>query len=503
MSLKVLMMSLSIMTPIFMLIGGNAYAVTATPIGNCIDLQKIGNDVGYPLSGNYVLANDIDCSDTVNWNTNAGFVPIGNYATRFTGTLDGQNHKITGLYINLPTTDNVGLIGYSQDATISNLTLSGGSISGRQFVGGVMGQEQSATLSDVSSNQTIVGAYYTGGIVGWNQSNSTVDTTLSNVHFSGTVSHDASSILNCYSFAGLIGDNDGNAVITNSSNSGKISDITSDCTYIGGLTGDSDGNLSISNSYNTGNIGQLSTNGSIGGISGWSNNLILHNSYSTGNVTGGEDAGGLIGFVGQLNMLNSYSTGNVTGHNNVGGLAGYVGISSFTPDYSIITNSYFSGLISSQDPLTIGGIIGLINHADISGLTITSTFWNSQDSSISNGCGSEIIDSVTYTCAPNGLTGLSTDKLQSASTFTDASWNFSQIWGICSGYNKGFPYLLWENPTTCNQGNVPTKVNSPVTGFGVTKNNGINILSIVTVSTIILGFGINLQLKKNNRKILK
>ena len=77
-----------------MLIGGNAYAVTATPIGNCIDLQKIGNDVGYPLSGNYVLANDIDCSDTVNWNANAGFVPIGNYATRFTGTLDGQNHKI-------------------------------------------------------------------------------------------------------------------------------------------------------------------------------------------------------------------------------------------------------------------------------------------------------------------------------------------------------------------------------------------------------------------------
>ena len=309
--------------------------------------------------------------------------------------------------------------------------------------------------------------------------------------------------MNCYSFAGLIGDNDGNAVITNSSNSGKISDITSDCTYIGGLTGDSDGNLSRSNSYNTGNIGQLSTNGSIGGISGWSNNLILHNSYSTGNVTGGEDAGGLIGFVGQLNMLNSYSTGNVTGHNNVGGLAGYVGINSTTPDYSTITNSYSGGLISSQDPLTIGGIIGLFNYGNLSGLTIANTFWDSQVSSINNGCGSEIIDSVTYTCATNGLTGLSTNKLQSASTFTDASWNFSQTWGICSGYNKGFPYLLWENPTTCNQGNVPTKVNSPVTGFGLTKNNGINILSIVTVSTIILGFGINLQLKKNNRKILK
>ncbi len=458
MSLKVLMMSLSIMTPLFMLVGGNAYAITATPIGNCIDLQKIGNDLGYPLSGNYVLANDIDCSDTVNWNANAGFVPIGSAATPFIGTFNGQNHKITGLYINLPTTNDIGLIGYSQDATISNLTMSGGSISGQNYVGGINGHEQSLTLSNVSSSQTIVGADYVGGIVGWNQSNSTVDTILSNVHFSGTLSHDASTPLSCNALAGLIGDNDGNAVITNSSNSGNIGDINSDCDYVGGLTGDSDGNLSISNSYNTGNIGQLSTSNSIGGISGWSDNLILRNSYSTGNVTGGVDVGGLIGYVGQLNMLNSYSTGNVTGHNDVGGLAGFVDIDSSPPDYTTITNSYFSGLISSQDPLTIGGIIGLINYVRISELTITSTFWDSQVSSINNGCGSEIIDSVTYTCNPNGLTGLSTYKLQSASTFTDASWDFSQTWGICGGYNNGFPYLLWENPTTCNKGITPSKV---------------------------------------------
>ncbi len=496
MSLKVLMMSLSIMTPLFMLVGGNAYAVTATPIGNCIDLQKIGNDISFPLDGDYTLTSDIDCTDTVNWNANAGFVPIGSLATPFIGTFNGQNHKITGLYINLPTTNDIGLIGYSQDATISNLTMSGGSISGQNYVGGINGHEHSLTLSNVSSNQMIVGVDYVGGIVGWNQSNSTVDTTLSNVHFSGTLSHDASTPFACNALAGLIGDNDGNAVITNSSNSGNIGDINSDCDYVGGLTGDSDGNLSISNSYNTGNIGQLSTSNSIGGISGWSDNLILRNSYSTGNVTGGVDVGGLIGYVGQLNMLNSYSTSNVTGHNDVGGLAGFVDIDSSPPDYTTITNSYFSGLISSQDPLTIGGIIGLINYVRISELTITSTFWNSQVSSINNGCGSIIVDSVTYTCAPNGLTGLSTYKLQSALTFTDASWDFSQTWRICGGYNNGFPYLLWENPTTCNKGIAPSKVNSPVTGFGVTKNTGINILSIVALSIITLGFGITLERKR-------
>jgi hypothetical protein len=346
-------------------------------------------------------------------------------------------------------------------------------------------------MSNVSSNQTVIGAYYVGGIVGWNSSNSTVDTTLSNVHFSGALSHhDASSQLNCYSFAGLIGDNDGNAVITNSSNSGNISDSTTNCIYVGGLTGDSDGDLTISNSYNTGNIGQLSSDNSIGGISGWADNLTIQNSYSSGNVTGGTEVGGIAGYVNQLiisnsyssgnvtgqtnvggllgnvsqmSILNSYSTSNVTGQNNVGGLVGYTDISSSTPDSSTITNSYFSGLISSQDPVTTGGIIGLPNYLDLSGLTITHSFWNSQVSSIENGCGSQTVESVVYTCTPGGFTGLSTYKLQTALTFTDASWDLSQVWGICSTLNNGLPYLLSQGLVCAPAADVGIK--APITGF--------------------------------------
>ena len=50
------------------------------------------------LSANYVINNDIDCSDTVNWNSGNGFVPI--YV--FAGTFDGQGYKIAGLFINGP-----------------------------------------------------------------------------------------------------------------------------------------------------------------------------------------------------------------------------------------------------------------------------------------------------------------------------------------------------------------------------------------------------------------
>ena len=44
-------------------------------------------------------------------NTCAGWAPIGDNSSRFEGVFDGNGFKITNLYINRPTTDNVGLFG--------------------------------------------------------------------------------------------------------------------------------------------------------------------------------------------------------------------------------------------------------------------------------------------------------------------------------------------------------------------------------------------------------
>ena len=46
---------------------GNPYQIT-----NCVQLQEMNNN----LNAYYVLMNDIDCSDTVNWNSGEGFVPV-------------------------------------------------------------------------------------------------------------------------------------------------------------------------------------------------------------------------------------------------------------------------------------------------------------------------------------------------------------------------------------------------------------------------------------------
>ena len=60
---------------ILFLSSSSSYAVIY--ISSIEDLQKIGKVTGYPLNGEYELTQDIDASATINWNSGAGFAPIG------------------------------------------------------------------------------------------------------------------------------------------------------------------------------------------------------------------------------------------------------------------------------------------------------------------------------------------------------------------------------------------------------------------------------------------
>ena len=82
---------------------GHTEAKAAEPISisSAADLQKIGNENGYPLDGDYRLTQDIDMSGV-------NFTPIGGgMGSRgsdsgenvFTGTFDGDGHIISNLTI--------------------------------------------------------------------------------------------------------------------------------------------------------------------------------------------------------------------------------------------------------------------------------------------------------------------------------------------------------------------------------------------------------------------
>ena len=114
--------------------------------------------MGANPTANYKLATDLNATATSGssvagiWST-SGWVPV----EAFFGALDGQNHTISNLYINRPSTDGVGLFanvsGWNTPypGTISNIGLVGGSITGRSNVGALIGVSDTATISNVST----------------------------------------------------------------------------------------------------------------------------------------------------------------------------------------------------------------------------------------------------------------------------------------------------------------------------------------------------------------
>lgn len=114
----------------------------------------------------YTLISDIDMTSYLNTTSN-GWNPIGTPGKPFTGTFDGNNHVISGIWIDRPMSNNVGLFGITSEATIKNIALKTNSngIKGSTDVGGICGY-LSGSISNCSVDGTISGNDYVGGICG-------------------------------------------------------------------------------------------------------------------------------------------------------------------------------------------------------------------------------------------------------------------------------------------------------------------------------------------------
>ena len=172
------------------------------------------------------------------------WTPIGtSIGNAYTGTFNGQNFKISGLYIKNTSsdTDDQGLFGYlsidgDNTGTVQNLSVSG-SVSGNNFVGGVVGDNRGNVINCAFSG-SVSGSDHVGGVVGYNSGS------VENCYNTGTVNGSIEA-------GGVVGHNSGN--VENCYNIGEVSG-----NYVGGVVGYNNG--SITNCYNTGNIS--------GGISG-------------------------------------------------------------------------------------------------------------------------------------------------------------------------------------------------------------------------------------------
>ena len=234
-------------------------------------------------TANYMLACDLDMSAVSN------FSPIGTSLMPFKGRFDGLNHEIKNLVINREGNNSVGLFGYVKDATIENLGLSGGSITGKEEVGGIVGEityeSNSTTIRNVYNKNSVTGENRVGGIVGF------IST------FNGTPT--------------------GQIIIQNVYNTGEITGTSSDGIFVGvgGIVGRFNRHYeegSITSAYNTGNV--TGAGACVGGIVGYNRGLI-ENTYNTGTITGSSYASGIVGsgeFSRATTIKYSYNDGTVT-----------------------------------------------------------------------------------------------------------------------------------------------------------------------------------------------
>ena len=262
------------------------------------DLQGISGG----LTANYVLGADIDATPTAAWNAGAGFAPIGSLGATFQGKLDGLGHTISNLTISRPSSDYVGLVAYALGANLNNVQLVGGSVTGRNNVGALLGYADFATVSNSYATGSVTGSGFVGGLLGYDK---------------------ASTVSKSYATGNVVG-----------------------TTHVGGLVGWIDGTGAVSNSYASGAV--IGYNNDVGGLAGVSLGTIS-NSYAIGRVQGVDSVGGLVGSGGGSGNINtSYATGKVAGTGHVGGLSGFA---------SHVTNSYWDTTTTGQ--ATSGGGSGL------------------------------------------------------------------------------------------------------------------------------------------------
>ncbi len=295
------------------------------------------------------------------------WTPIGNSSNNYSGTFDGGNFTVSGLYFNDSEAIYVGLFGYVTGGTVKYLTLSNSFFNGYQDVGGVVGSLNNGTIKNCTSYATVCGAMSIGGIAGYCSSGTIIDSVYNifDCYNMGTVSGAAgvggiigvcenSSVYGCANNGNVIGTsmNVGGIVglCENSLVSGCINNVNvSGEGFVGGVVGHNDGST-VKDCYSDNCT--VSGRNSVGGIVGYINfNATVSRCNNASDVSGIYQVGGVVGYIQGGSVSDCYNTGNISGTKWVGGVVGDAYDSTCN-----VSNCYNTGKVSGET--NIGGIVG-------------------------------------------------------------------------------------------------------------------------------------------------
>ena len=371
------------------------------PDSGCIGYELVAN-LDFDTNGN----GQADAGDTY-WNDGAGWEPM-----ELGSTFDGGGHTIANLYINRTSEDDVGLYGSPFQGRIQGVGLISADVTGRNEVGGLVGDGHGLHITDSYVTGTVSGEDGIGGLIGDS--------------FEGTIiaSYAAVGVSGSGSVGGLIGDSHTDAI----SNSYATGTVVGTEDEVGGLVGDSF-NGTITASYATGSV---SGDGSVGGLIGDSHTDVISAGYAAGAVVGsGDKVGGLAGdsFSGTISA--SYATGSVSGDGSVGGLIG-------DSHSGTISASYAAGAVSGNGD-EMGGLIG-----DRFETAISVSYWDSDTTGQSSSDGGNAKTTVELQ-SPTGYTGIfATWNMDlNGDESSDDPWDF--------GTSSQYPVLQYGGLTPAQQ----------------------------------------------------
>ncbi len=218
-----------------------------------------------------ILLNDI--SDWENWNESTEglnrWTPIGSGSQPFTGTLDGDGHSVSGIYIS-STANYQGLVGFlDNDGTLQNLGVKASYIKGGHSVGGVCGMNVMGTVTNCYNSGNVAGTGdYVGGVCGMNVKGNVINC------------YNTGSVTGSKQVGGVCGGNESGNV-TNCYNTGSVTGSY----YVGGVCG-RNYSATVTNCYNTGNV--TGNDAYVGGVCGYNyGDTVTNCYYLTGTAAGG------------------------------------------------------------------------------------------------------------------------------------------------------------------------------------------------------------------------
>ncbi len=364
------------------------------------DLQAMKHN----LIGEYELRNDITFPDRGSEGLPMeGFEPVGDgnvdsftgevIGDPFTGSFAGGGHTIANLSIDRDDRDKVGIWGVvdGADSVIKDFVLDHGGIRGAEVIGGVVGALNNGMVNNVgvvsSQDRSISGSDFVGGLVGMN-------------FFGGTANGYATGTVAGNDFiGGLVGQNEG--IVT-----GYATGTVAGNNFIGGLVGLN--NQGIVSGYTIGAVAGTRAAANVGGLVGLNGEGIV-TGYATGAVFGVTNVGGLVGAnvetetsFGTGAIVTGYATGAVTGVTNVGGLVGQ-------NDGTGIVTGYATGSVTGN--FRAGGLVGLDSEGTVTG------YWDLGSTEQMNGFGINFVGTTFTGAGISSITNVTYDS--TAGTYTD------------------------------------------------------------------------------------